>query len=230
MPDDLLNTDSLADTVDAVQAVFFEGGAIPDGRRGDIARWIASRQGLSGSYRGLFAPTADDFADPIRVFTGEPRNSGAGTAYVLGQEAMTVLLRLGCGEPAVARAVDRADGLFQSVLDQAEEEGYVLGWYCCMNCTPAYWRGLAAGAYDRQEERLAKGLEMLRDRRDGKGRWSGWPFYYTLYALASIDLAAAREELVYAAPACERVDQRQSGNEPYASRRQALVERVLALV
>ena len=52
----LLNTDSLAATVDAVNEAFFLGKKIPSNQRDAVAAWIAARQGIKGSYAGMFAP------------------------------------------------------------------------------------------------------------------------------------------------------------------------------
>ena len=51
----MINTTSLSQTVDAVNAAQFDGRALPAAERSQVARWIASRQGLPGSYGGTFA-------------------------------------------------------------------------------------------------------------------------------------------------------------------------------
>jgi len=48
-----------------------------------------------------------------------------------------------------------------------------------------------------------EGLKALKKRRDGKGRWRNFPFYYTLLSLTEIDIPQPVDEMKYAAKACE---------------------------
>jgi hypothetical protein len=51
----LINRTSLSQTVDSINAAQFDGRALAATERSQVARWIAVRQGLSGSYGGTFA-------------------------------------------------------------------------------------------------------------------------------------------------------------------------------
>jgi len=97
----LPDTASLGVIVDALDDAMFFGRPIPAHEREEAARWIASRQGLRGAYRGMFAPTQHDFANGIRVFTGERIITHAGTAHVLGEEACRMLTLVAVAEPFV---------------------------------------------------------------------------------------------------------------------------------
>lgn len=99
--------------------------------------------------------------------------------------------------------------------------------YCCRTCTPALWRHLAVGGLEDSERRLTAGMKALKSHRDSKGRWKGFPFYYTLLALSEIDLPPVIREMRYAAPACERVLRRSPRDDKFASRRRLLAERIL---
>lgn len=69
--------------------------------------FILSRQGLPGSYRGLFAPSPGD--RPLRLFTGEKITTGAGSSHILGEECMRVLaLANATGSDAYRRARNAA--------------------------------------------------------------------------------------------------------------------------
>jgi hypothetical protein len=107
-------------------------------------------------------------------------------------------------------------------------DGTDLGRYCCGTCSCALWRHLAAGGLNRAEERLAAGVRHLRSRRDGEGRWRGFPFFYALLALSEMDLPAAQAEMRYAVPVCEQYVRRaaSTGNRN-ARRRHALAQRIL---
>ena len=219
-----LNSDSLARTLDAVHEAMFYGRAVGRGDKRDVVEWIVSRVGQPGSYAGLPAPTAKDFVGGIKLYTGRRITSRAGTAHILGQEACAVLWRWGSGNRHVRKALDTAAAGFMQRLGQSDNPGM----YCCMTCSCALWRHLAAGGLDHSDKRLRSGLALLKERRTEDGTWRGFPFYYVLLALSEIDLPAARSELRYAVPRCERLlERKNTGSEPYASRRGALLERIV---
>jgi hypothetical protein len=106
---------------------------------------------------------------------------------------------------------------------------YRAGMYCCGACSVALWRHIAAGGLPKESGRLARGLQSLRAHRTEDGRWRRFPDFYTLLALTEIDLPAARRELRYAVPRCERYLKRRPTADRYAQRRRRVAERVLAL-
>lgn len=117
---DLLHTNSLASTIDAVNEALFFGKHIPRVEARRIARWIAGRQGLPGSYANMFAPTPRDYAEGIQLFTGERISSGAATGHILGEEACRTLLLLRDSSGAVREALDRATRSMGQRLNESE--------------------------------------------------------------------------------------------------------------
>ena len=125
----VLNEDSLARTVDAVNEVLFFGQRITESERRRVARWLASRQGLPGSYAGMFAPTARDFENGIRLFTGEQITSGAATSHILGEETCRALLLLGTDIEEAQAALQTAVRSMDQRLSESESEGGRPGFY-----------------------------------------------------------------------------------------------------
>lgn len=211
----LIHPDSLGDTLDAVNAALFERRPLSTAERASAAAWIAGRQGLPGSYAGMFAPTGYDYTFGALTFTGEPVRSGASTGHVLSEEACRALFLLLDGLPpgdeqaqtaraeALAALRRAREGIFRR-LESSEAAGKDAGVYCCGMCSAALWRHLEVSGDLKDLERLENGLAVLRRERSGAGRWRRFPFYYTLLALTEIALPAAREELAYAAPVAER--------------------------
>ena len=227
----MLNTSSLADTIDQVNQALFFGDEIPYEERQRIAEWITGRQGLPRSYRGLFAPTDQDFRSDIRLFTGEKVTSDAAMRHILGEEACRVLRLLKVDSNVVKNSLMKATEMFLSAIYQNyENEPIASGFYCCGTCTPAFWRHLTSGGLDRQVERLQAGMKYLKKHRDGSGKWKRFPFYWTLLALGDINLSSAEEEVRYAAPAIERSLKRNRTEEKYATRRRILMERLMEIV
>jgi hypothetical protein len=226
-----LKPESLGETLDAVNDALFHGESIPPAQRRIIASWVASRQGVSGSYRGMFAPTAADFEQGVTLFTGEKINTGAGTAHILGQEACRALRLLRAGDSRIADALGRASSWLAE--DWPTSRGHPMrtaGTYCCGKCSVALWRHLAAWDTATARRRIPIGIRALRSLRDGAGRWRVFPFWYTVLALTELNGAEAIDELKYAAPALERAARRSpDGNDRHAGRRLEVARRALAL-
>jgi hypothetical protein len=72
---DCLDRNSLYSTLDSISESLFFQSLIPQSQRVAAARWIAARQGLPGSYAGMFAPT--DQPEEIR-FGGKFRCQAQG--------------------------------------------------------------------------------------------------------------------------------------------------------
>jgi hypothetical protein len=224
----LLFQTSLARTFAAVDEAWLLGRQIPRTEARAIAEWLAARQGLPGSYAGMFAPTSTDLRG-IRLVTGERIATRAGIGHVLGEEACRVLRRLGVGERgAPAAALARAEaGMLAQLHAHA---GLESGEYCCGICSIAMWRNLATGGLDHAEARLADGLRRLATHELADGTWRRYPFYYTLLALTEITGEAPLGALRHAAPRCERLLRRREAKSALDRRRRVVLERVLARV
>jgi hypothetical protein len=219
----IVHTDSLGDTLDALNEAFFYGRALSSKEKIEAAKWIASRQGLPRSYRGMFAPTDEDFREGATMFTGENVKTRGGSAHMLGQEACRALLLLDVDLPDVRAALDRASAGIDEALDSYPRHA---GTYCCGKCSVSFWRHLSAGGLKNREGELSGGLAWVKSLRDGTGKWRRLPFYYTLLALDGIELPGAIQEMRYAAPVLDRMVKRSPRGE-FGQRRLDLAERIL---
>jgi hypothetical protein len=116
----LLDARSLAGTIDAVSDALFFGRRIPRDETRRVAVWLAGRQGLPGSYAGMFAPMPKDYAEGIRLFTGERISSGAATGHILGEEACRALLLLDSDVAEAREALVRATRSMDDRLRHSE--------------------------------------------------------------------------------------------------------------
>ena len=116
----LLDARSLADTIDAVSDALFFGRRIPRNEAHRVVVWLASRQGLPGSYAGMFAPMPRDYARGIKLFTGERISTGAATGHILGEEACRAMLLLGTDVAEATAALVRATRSMDGRLRQSE--------------------------------------------------------------------------------------------------------------
>ncbi len=217
---------SLSQTIDAINEAFFYKRSLQKNERKKAAQWIVTRQGKSGAYGSMFAPTAKDFREGIRVFTGERITSNAAIGHVLGEEACRALILLHIPGKEVDHALQAASHGMLKFLYRARDKKR--GFYCCGTCTSALWRHLAVGGLDHAQERLRRGMRVLKMHRDSTGRWRNFPFYYTLLALSEIDVPAALEEMRYSASVCERLLKRLPQDGKTSQRRRSLIEKILA--
>ena len=224
----LIHRASLSQTVDAVNTAHFEGRAFAGAERGQVARWIAARQGLPGSYGGTFAGFPSERSKGIVLFTGE-RIASASARHILGEEASRTLRLLRVRDRSVARAMEAADeGLMRCLARAAEDpRRRNPGLFCCGKCSVGLWRNLLAGGLNRREERLRRGVLHLRSVRDGEHGWRRFPFWYTVLALNEMDSGDAKTELKHAATALERAASRAVPAAVYARRRHELAVRTL---
>jgi hypothetical protein len=196
----LINHNKLTSTIDAVNEAFFLKRSLSKSDKNQIAKWIASRQGMPGAYANMFAPTKKDFQNGLVLFTGEKISSRVGVSHILGQESSRALLLLNVKSGGVKLALEKANAGFLEWMKK-----YLMpkeGTYCCATCSCALWRHLSAGGLENGERILAAGIRTLKSLRDGKGRWKRFPFYYTLLILNEIEFPAARKEMQYSARAC----------------------------
>jgi hypothetical protein len=224
----LINKASLSQTLDAINAAYFEGRTLAPAERRQAAQWIAARQGLPWCYGGTFAGFPSERSRGIVLFTGE-RIASASARHILGEEASRALRQLRVRDPNVTRALEAADDGLRRCLARAAEDPRKTnpGLYCCGKCSVGLWRNLLAGGVDRQEERLRRGALHLRSMRDGAHQWRKFPFWYTVLALSEMDSAEAKTELTYAAPVLERTASRAVPSALYARRRHELAVRTL---
>ena len=228
----LLNTKSLAATIDNINDALFFEKKIPAKSKSEAVMWIASRQGINGSYAGMPAPTKSDFK-LIKLFTGERNASRAAVAHILGEESCRVMILLGTKNATAKKALKNSTDGMLSRIRAAEADGHSGGMYCCGTCTGSYWRHLIVGGLDDNERRLSAGLKELKKRRKGDGKWSRFPYYYTLLALDEIgQLEISKKNLVaeirYASGGLERLLKRKPRNDKYDTRRRILAERILS--
>lgn len=223
----IVNSNSLAATLDAVNEAFFCGRSLSKSQREETAKWIAGRQGRPDSYADMFAPTENDLKEGVRVFTGERLRSRAAIRHILGEEACRVLILLDVSIAAVQNALNRASRGMMNALTRSEAGNSTPGMYCCGTCTCSLWRHLVVGGLEDAERRLAEGMKALKLHRDDNGRWRRFPFYYTLLALSELDLQSAIEEMRYASPVCKRYLRQSQKDNKIAQRRRLLAERIL---
>jgi hypothetical protein len=99
----------------------------------------------------------------------------------------------------------------------------------CRHSSIAYLRYL--GAFDDESTKLKidSFVQTLSEHRDGKGRWKGFPFYYTLLVLSELDTDMARKESEYAVPACERAMNRLKEDDTFYMVKYATLGNVLRM-
>lgn len=223
-----LDPDSLFQTVDNVsEALLFEFN-IEAEEKTDIADFIISRQ-IKEAYAGTFAPTDHDLKQDLILFTGERIKSNVGRRHMIGEEACRILRKLDLHSDKIDNALLKADNGLKKQIDKVyENPRYEYGMYCCKSCSCGLWINIASGGLNNDREMLKAGLNYLKKHRDNKGKWKGFPNYYTLYVLNEMDTKLALEELKYSAKFIERRTRKKKVEEnKYELRRNYICELIL---
>ncbi len=103
-----MNHTSLTSTIDSLNSAFFVGGVLSAAQRREAARYMASWQGKAHAYNGMFGMPETDFAQPLRLFTGETMTSNASRCHIVGEECCRLLLLLAVDDPTVTAALHAA--------------------------------------------------------------------------------------------------------------------------
>lgn len=178
-----------------------------------------------GSDRLVLDIDRDRVDTPVRVYTGEPIRTQLAAQRILELETARLLLALGTDRPAVLAWIDQ---LHERCLHQCyATRGCVIGE--CSLAAVAFIRYLTVCPRDASHQVVAHQVQRLRQLRDGRGRWSRLPYYYTLLALVECAprCPAAREEIRYARHGCRLADGRIRIAQPYRGRREAVLRAAL---
>lgn len=201
----------LVETLDRCNLAFFEGQPLTALERYEWVREIAANLTHEGP-------------NETRLFTGEHVRTRFAANAIRFAEGARALILLDSPTLDGVMALEEAR---RNLLGKCFTDGCTLGE--CAHASIAWLRYLAATDFADTERRLEAGFKAINGLRDAGGRWQRLPFYYTLLMLSEQDSPAARRELRYAAPNCERLLAIQTSDEVYSQRRRAVLERVLCL-
>ncbi len=214
---------NLAETLDLINEALFYNYPMSKTQMIEAVTWICQQQNKSGKSAGMFIVTAADYRSETRLFTGEKLKTKLARRNILTQEAARVLALSNISSDEVKATLVYANRWMLQSCYAAE--------YCamgeCRHSAIGFMRYLTVSKLEDSEQRLENHIQVLKKRRDGKGRWNGFPFYYTLLALSEINLPSAIRELQYSIPACKRSLKRTTGTDKFSRRRQAIIQKVL---
>jgi len=219
----LLNPQSLSATLNAVNEALFYKRPLSGLQVDEVLRWLAGRQVQAGRWAGLFAPTDADLSQGVELFSGEKLHTRLAARNVLTAEAARALVLLGA---ALADVHDMLGRTNRWLAGQCFANSCIVGE--CAHSGIGLMRYVTVRDGHRRDEWLKQHIDLLSQRRDGQGRWKGFPYYYTLLTLAEMDMLSAETELRYALPACERALKRLSGDTTSDQRRQDIIQRALS--
>jgi hypothetical protein len=219
----LIDETSLSETIDAISVRLAADEPLPMAEREDVVAFLLGRQVQAGRDRGIFAPFPGEFEAGVRLFTGERLRTRVATRNVLTLESARILSALAGDRAAVRSALARSSVAMRHACFALSH--CVIGE--CAHSSIAYMRDAASDRSGDYRKWIEDHLHVIREHRDGKGRWKRFPFYYTLLALLEVGTPSANTELEYARPACRRVIRRSSKSDR-SVRRRRILERLLA--
>ncbi|OGJ87771.1 MAG: hypothetical protein A2487_15705 [Candidatus Raymondbacteria bacterium RifOxyC12_full_50_8] len=224
---------TLTNALDFINESMFYSRPIPQTQKRNLTALITDRQGKPGAYSTMFAPFPKEDISHYRLFTGESP-SPLSAIHIIGEECCRALLLLGIHNHKTTTAISKANEVI--VVNHLQrkrnpKQTFPKAFFCCPKCTCGLWRHYSARTNATAEKVLSDGMKALKQWRNGKGGWTQFPAYYTLFTLLEIDMPQARKELTYAAKSCEAtITKLRAPRGTYAQRRVDVLKRVLSLV
>lgn len=218
----LIDEASLSRTIEAISARLAGGDLLSAAEREDVVAWLLGRRTRAERGGEMFAPVPGEFEAGVRLITGERLRTRVAARNVLTLESTRLLSVLAGKRADVGNALARTSLAMRHACFAVSH--CVIGE--CAHSSIAYLRAAAADRTGDHRKWIEDHLDVIRDHRDGNGRWKRFPFHYTLLGLLEVGTPSANAELEYTRPACQRVIGRAS-NSDYATRRRRIVERVL---
>ncbi|MBN2261563.1 MAG: hypothetical protein JW735_01545 [Prolixibacteraceae bacterium] len=223
-----LDSTSLANTIENVSEALFFGFEIAENEKQAIAVFLVSRHHAQGAYGNMFAPTNKDLKRDFLLFTGEKIRSNAGRRHMMGEEASRTLHKLGLKNESIETTLRESDEGIASLMKKHDSR---LGTYCCKTCSCSLWLNVSAGGLNGDTCILKTGMDFLKQHREEKGTWKGFPYYYTLYVLNEVGTGFAIDEMRFAEQSIKRwIKRKPDAEDKIALRRFALGERILGQI
>ena len=214
---------SLAATLDSASEAFFYQKPIPATQRQEAASMLVSRQIHSGSNFGFFILFTTETEARSTLFSGEQLLTDFARSHIQLIESARVLALLGVDNDEVIHSIRVADQLMGT---------FCYSKFCpkgeCKSLTIAYMRYLSSCNTKDSITRLNSLLSKLPGHRDGKGKWIGFPYFFTLLMLSEVDDPLVSQELHYAAPLCKKHREQLGSVDPISIRRQAIITKALS--
>jgi hypothetical protein len=218
----IIHPTSLLATLDAAAEKLFYQESITNSQREEIVALILSRQCQSGVNAGFFLPFIAESEVKLNLFSGEQLKTDLARNHMPMIEAVRILKLLTQQDQVVTRAIQLANQHMEKMC---------YSFFCakgeCKALTIAYLRYLSLDGTGDSASQINTHLASLAGHRDGKGRWDGFPFFYTLLTLSEIADPLAAQELQYASLACKKLQAQKWSGYPVSKRRQEIIGIVL---
>jgi hypothetical protein len=184
-----------------------------------VAEFIAGQQVRYGRDSGVFIESKNVSRSKVRVFTGEKLQTNLAAKIILTTESTRALVLSNSASEFVQSSIDLAVNWLE---DQCISKFCSTGE--CKYSTIAFMRLLNALG---KTERLDRMIRILSKHRDDRGGWKGFPYFFTLLALAETETETATEELNYVLDFAQSRFSRSRIEEPYSSRRAQILTQIM---
>jgi hypothetical protein len=219
-----MNSTSLHQTVIRAAGFLFEGGRYVAAEEIQLANWILARQNRQKGF--VFFPTPEDEEDGLRLLSGEKPRTKLLARNALELETLRLLALIEPKDAAVERLQQEVgQRLSRLCFAQVCKTGE------CAHASIAYLRYRMAAGGREATSQFEHGLQVLKQDRDGDGRWRKFPFWFTLLWLVELPAEMAQEELAYTRDRCKQLLIEDAPNAaPYASIRKKILHKAVSAV
>jgi hypothetical protein len=218
----LAHPTNLVATLNGLAGAFFIQQPVPPVLCEETATLIVSRQQKTGTNAGFFIPFTAEAGAEVMLFSGEKLHTDFARNHAMMIEAARLLKLLAVENHGSPHAVQLAyhrmqEACYSSFCTRGE----------CKALTMAFLRFLLVEGGEGTTALLEEFLTRLSSHRDGKGKWKGFPFYFTLLVLTEIPDPFSTSELLNSASACEKLRSLNLDPDPVSKRRLEILTRAL---
>lgn len=185
-----IDEESLYKTVFNTAEALFNGGSLNETEKAKLSSWILGRQNRWKGF--IFYPSEQERETGIRLFSGEKPRTKFLADNLVELDTLRLLALIQPEEPKVRSIFQEAN---ERLFPLCFANGCVVGE--CAHASIAFRRYFMAYDPEAAREKNRPTLETLKQRRDGEGRWRGFPFYFTLLWLSELPGDTACDELSY---------------------------------
>lgn len=194
----VISEKSLYKTVTDAALFLFDRGSFSSPEKIRLVNWILSHQNREKKF--IFYPTAADRDTGVRLFSGEKIKAKFLADNTVELEILRLLALLRPESPEVQQLFWEAN---QRLFPICFANGCTVGE--CRHASITLMRYLTASDFHGSANRLERTLGILKQHRDGDGKWKAFPFYFTLLWLTELPDDLAQDELAYTRPHCEKL-------------------------
>jgi hypothetical protein len=187
---EIIDTKCFYQTVLNAALYLFKGGELSLQEKDGLLDYLLARQNRQKGF--VFHLSAEELVDDIHLISGEKPRTKLLKANAVELETLRLLALLGGDRPDVQQLIQTANSRLEK---QCFANVCLTG--DCVGASVAYLRYISSRQAGPWELQVRHGMEILKENRSGDGRWSRFPYFFTLLWLVELPRTISKAEIRY---------------------------------